>query len=44
VAGAFVAVSALAVHWGHQRRARDAYQPETIDLFATLVPGRRETK
>jgi hypothetical protein len=38
-AGAFVAVSALAVHRRHHRRARDAYEPETIDRFATLVGG-----
>ena len=38
-AGAFVAVSALAVHRRHHRRARDAYEPETIDRFATLVAG-----
>jgi hypothetical protein len=40
-AGAFVAVSALAVHRRHHRRARDAYEPETIDRFATLVAGTR---
>ena len=39
--GAFVAVSALAVHRRHHLRARDAYEPETIDRFATLVAGTR---
>jgi hypothetical protein len=34
-AGAVVAASALALHRTHHRRARDAYQPETIDHFAT---------
>ena len=38
-AGAVVAVSALAVHRRHHRRARDAYEPETIDRVATLVAG-----
>jgi hypothetical protein len=38
-AGAFVAVSVLTVHRRHHRRARDAYEPETIDRFATLVAG-----
>jgi hypothetical protein len=38
-AGAFVAVWALAAHRSHHRRARDAYEPESIDRFATLVAG-----
>jgi hypothetical protein len=38
-AGVFVAVSALAVHRRHHRRALDAYESETIDRFATLVAG-----
>jgi hypothetical protein len=38
-AGVFVAVSALAVHRRHHRRALDAYEPETIDRFATLIAG-----
>jgi hypothetical protein len=36
-AGAVVGASALAVHRSHHRRARDAYEPETIDQYATLV-------
>jgi hypothetical protein len=38
-AGAFVAVSALAGHRRHHRRARDIYEPEAIDRSATLVAG-----
>jgi hypothetical protein len=38
-AGAVVGASAQAVHRTHHRRARDAYEPETIDRFATLAPG-----
>ncbi|MGH2712598.1 MAG: hypothetical protein ACRDM7_01695 [Thermoleophilaceae bacterium] len=36
-AGAVVGASALAVHRTHHRRARDAYEPETIDRYATLA-------
>jgi hypothetical protein len=38
-AGAVVGISALAVHRSHHRHARDAYEPETIDQYATLVAG-----
>jgi len=38
-AGAVVGAVALAVHRTHQRRVRDAYKPETVDRFATLVAG-----
>jgi hypothetical protein len=38
-AGALVGAVALAMHRAHHRRVRDAYQPETIDRFATLVAG-----
>jgi hypothetical protein len=40
-AGAIVGASALALHRAHHRRAEDAYEPETIDRFATLVEGTR---
>jgi hypothetical protein len=36
-AGALVGASALALHRTHHRRARDAYEPEMIDRYATLV-------
>jgi hypothetical protein len=36
-AGAVVGALALAVHRIHHRRALDAYEPETVDRFATLV-------
>ena len=36
-AGAVVAASSLWMHRRHHRRAQDAYEPETIDHFATLV-------
>ena len=35
--GAVVGTSALAVHRTHHRHARDAYEPETIDRYATFV-------
>ena len=38
-AGAVVGVAVLALHRAHHRRARDAYEPETIDRYATLVEG-----
>jgi hypothetical protein len=38
-AGAVVGAVALAMHRAHHRRVRDAYEPETIDRFATLVAG-----
>jgi hypothetical protein len=38
-AGAVVGGVVLAVHRTHHRRVRDAYEPETIDRFATLVAG-----
>jgi hypothetical protein len=38
-AGAVVGASAQAVHRTHHRRARDAFEPETIDRFATLTAG-----
>jgi hypothetical protein len=34
--GGFVAVLALSAHRSHHQRARDAYEPEAIDRFATL--------
>jgi hypothetical protein len=37
--GAVIGTSALAVHRTYHRRARDAYEPETIDRYATLVAG-----
>jgi hypothetical protein len=37
VVGGFVAVLALSAHRSHHRRARDAFEPEAIDRFATLV-------
>jgi hypothetical protein len=37
--GAVVGAVALAVHRTHHRRVRDAYDPETVDRLATLVPG-----
>jgi ribose/xylose/arabinose/galactoside ABC-type transport system permease subunit len=40
-AGAVVGASALALHRTHHKRARDAYEPETIDRYATLVVGTR---
>ena len=40
-AGAVVGASALALHRAHHRRARDAYAPEMIDQYATLVAGSR---
>ena len=43
-AGAAVGASALSVHWGHHRRARDAYKPEAIDRFATLIAGQRSAR
>jgi hypothetical protein len=42
-AGAVVGVVALAVHRTHHRRVRDAYEPETVDRFATLVAGTQST-
>jgi hypothetical protein len=36
-AGAVVAALALAMHRAHHRRARDAYEPQTIDQYAILV-------
>jgi hypothetical protein len=39
VAGGFVAGLALSAHRRHHRRARDAYEPEAIDRFATQVAG-----
>jgi hypothetical protein len=40
-AGAFLGAAALSVHRIHHRRARDAYEPETIDQFATgIAPNR----
>jgi hypothetical protein len=38
-AGGVVGALALEVHRTHQRRARDAYEPEMIDRYATLVAG-----
>ena len=38
-AGTLVGAVALAMHRAHHRRVRDAYEPETIDRFATLVAG-----
>ena len=38
-AGAVVGASALAVPRSHHRRVRDAYEPVTIDRFATRVAG-----
>jgi hypothetical protein len=38
-AGAVVGASALVLHRTHHRRARDAYKPEMIDRYATLVAG-----
>lgn len=38
-AGAVVGALALALHRSHHRRALDAYEPETVDRFATLVAG-----
>ena len=37
--GTLVGAVALAMHRGHHRHVRDAYEPETIDRFATLVAG-----
>jgi hypothetical protein len=37
--GAVVAAAALLAHESHHRHARDAYEPETIDHFATLAAG-----
>jgi hypothetical protein len=37
--GAVVAAAALSVHGSHHRHARDAYEPETIDRYATLAAG-----
>jgi hypothetical protein len=39
--GAVVGASALALHRTHHRRARDAFDPEMIDQYATLVAGTR---
>jgi hypothetical protein len=36
-AGAVLGASALALHQGHHRRARNAYEPEAIDRIATLA-------
>jgi hypothetical protein len=38
-AGTLVGAVALAAHRSHHRRGRDAYEPGTIDRFATLVSG-----
>jgi hypothetical protein len=38
-AGAVIGAVALAMHRTHHRRVRDAYEPETVDLFATLTAG-----
>jgi hypothetical protein len=37
--GAVVGASALAVHRRHHQRARDAFDPEAIDQYATLAAG-----
>ena len=37
--GAVVGASALAVHRRHHQRARDAFDPEAIDQYATLAGG-----
>jgi ribose/xylose/arabinose/galactoside ABC-type transport system permease subunit len=37
--GAVVGATALAVHRGHHQGARDAYEPDAIDRFATLAAG-----
>jgi ribose/xylose/arabinose/galactoside ABC-type transport system permease subunit len=40
-AGAVVWAVALAVHRTHHRRLRDAWEPEMVDRFATLVVAAR---
>jgi hypothetical protein len=42
--GGFVAALALSAHRSHHRRARDAFEPEAIDRFATLVAGTQKAQ
>src|SRR4051794_29785449 len=38
--GAIIGAAALSIQRRHQRRARDAYAPETVDRASILVPSR----